>query len=360
MKKIVFVIEQLYGGGAERVTAALMNEMCRSAQVHLITTYCYDHAKDYPTDARIIPHFCHAQARSRAGKLLRRIAFLRKTLAEIDPTCVISLAGYGTNLLLETALTGKRIPLILSERNDPARFPASKPARLLRTLSYQLCDGLVFQTGGAQAFFPEKLRRRSVIICNPLTGELPPRHEGPRDPRIVNFCRLTPQKNLDLLIDAFADIAGEFPEMRLEIIGEGPERTHLEEKIRSLQLEDRIALPGYSERVFDQIRTASLFVSSSDYEGISNSMLEAIALGVPAICTDCPAGSAREVIRSGENGVLVPVGDRRALAGAMRHLLRDPQALETLSRNGCALRQEISAARIAEKWLDYIRRICKH
>lgn len=358
MKKIVFVMEQLFGGGAERVTATLMNEFCRDTEVHLITTYCYDHNNDYHMDARIIRHFCDAESKNRAVTLLKRIVFLRKTIVAIAPLCVVSLAGCGTNALLTTALWRKNIPLVLSERNDPVRFPESKIERMLREVCYSMCDGLVFQTTEARSFFSRKMQDKSVVISNPITGNLPLRYEGIREPRIVNCCRLTAQKNLDLLIEAFSDIAGEFPELVLQIYGEGPERTRLDKKIHTMQLDGKVFLPGYTDKVFEKIRKASIFVSSSDYEGISNSMLEAIALGVPSICTDCPAGSAREAIRHGENGMLVPVRNREAMANAMRTLLRDPEKMAKMSQEACRLREEISAQKIAGKWMAYIDEIC--
>lgn len=358
MKKIVFVIEQLYGGGAERVTAALMNEMCKSAEVHLLQTYHDDPAKNFPTDARVISHMIGAKKGGRVSVVWGRLLFLRRMIAKLKPDCVVSLATPNTATLITAAMLGRKTPLVLSERNDPARFPDSKVIRLFRLLNYFRCDGLVFQTHEAQAFFPESIRKKSEIICNPLTGTLPERYEGARERTIINCCRLVPQKNLELLIDAFSDIANAFPDVSLEIFGEGPERNRLEKKIRDMKLESRVHLPGYSDNIYARMRACAMFVSSSDYEGISNSMLEAIALGVPTICTDCPVGGAREVIRSGENGFLVPTGDRKALADAMRRMLENPQLAERMSRTGAELRKEISVAAIVKKWMDYIDRIC--
>lgn len=358
MRKIVFVIEQLYGGGAERVTAALMNELCKTEEVHLVSTYCHDTAEDYSTDERIIKHTFAEKSLHRGLTLMKRIAFLRSTIRAINPMCVISLAACGTNALLSVALWGIRTPLILSERNDPARFPTSRIERFLRHISYHLCEGLVFQTAGAQAYFSRRIRRKSIIIVNPITGEIPARYEGIREQRIVNCCRLKTQKNLDLLIEAFADIADDYPDLQLEIYGEGPERKRLETKISDMHLQDRILLPGYTQNAFAAMHSAMMFVSSSDYEGISNSMLEALAIGTPTVCTDCPPGGARETITDGINGLLVPTGDRNALAAAMRRLLSDPQMLEKLSRNGCELRNELSVERIAHQWIAYMQQVC--
>ena len=359
MRRIVFVIEQLYGGGAERATAALMNEMCKEAEIHLISTYAHDPSKDYPTDERVFKH-CFEMPRTNAmDTFVKRIAFLRRTISDIDPMCVVSLAGCGTDTLLTVSLFGKRIPLILSERNDPRHSPESKLLRILRMCTYSVSKGLVFQTKEAQSYFPSFMTRKSTVICNPITGNLPPAFDGVRKARIINCCRLMPQKNLDLLIDSFADISAEFPEVQLEIWGEGREKKRLEEKIGMMNLENRVFLPGYSSNIYEQMRECAMFVSSSDYEGISNSMLEAVSLGVPTICTDCPAGGARETIQNGINGLLVPVGDRKALADAMRKILREPDFAKKLSLNGRKLRDDISVAVIAEKWIDYFDKIAE-
>ena len=357
MRKLVFVIEQLQGGGAERVTAALMNELCGKMEVHLVSTYHHDLEDEYPTDPRITRHTIGAPCKPWIALLGQRMLYLRRMIREIAPDCVVSLATTRTNILLTLAMTGSKIPLVLSERNDPARSPSTKVVRALRYWIYDACEGLVFQTTEAQQYFPARIHGKSTVICNPLTGRLPERYEGEKKQRIINCCRLAPQKNLDLLIDAFSDIADEFPELSLEVFGKGSERERLEKKISDMGLAERIHLPGFSEHAHEEMQKSLMFVSSSDYEGISNSMLEAIALGVPTVCTDCPAGGAREVIRDGVNGLLVPTGDRDALVQAMRRMLMEPELAHRVSRNGFELRSELAPEVIAGKWLDYIVRI---
>lgn len=357
MKKIVFVIERLFGGGAERVTAALINELCKDAEIHLVSTYDHDEGDDFPTDSRIIKHTNRENQKSWVGVVLGRVAFLRRTILAIKPDCVVSLATPRTNILVTAALLGQKIPVVLSERNDPHRSPSSKLERLLRLWIYRRCDGLVFQTRDARDYFAPAIGKKSVVICNPITVALPDRYEGERERRIINCCRLVPQKNLDLLIDAFADIAGDYPDVRLEIWGEGTERARLEQKVQDLHMADRIIMPGYSGNVYAVMEKALMFVSSSDFEGISNSMLEAMAMGLPTISTDCPIGGAREMIQDGVNGLLVPTGDRAALAAAMRRVLDDPALAQQLGRNGCRLREDISVQVITRKWYDYIQRV---
>lgn len=355
MKRIVFVIEHLRGGGAERVTAALANTLCAQMgyEIHMIA-YTRNPQRDYPTDERIVWHKVSCLGGSRLGRIMRRVLQIRKTVKTIRPDCVVSL---GTALImapLSAAMVGLNIPLILSERNDPRRFPVKKTHRALRMLYYFFCNGLVFQTEEAKAYFPEVMRKKSCVISNPISNHLPLRFEGTREKRIVNFCRLSPQKNLPLLIDAFSDIAEEFPLHTLHIYGDGPERMNLEDKIKETGLTDRIFLHPHSEQIHQEIYKAALFVSSSDYEGISNSMLEAIAMGIPTICTDCPAGGARETINHGENGLLVPTGDRTALADAMKTLLRDPVWADKMGIAGTALREQLDVNTIAQKWMTFI------
>ncbi len=358
MKKIAFVIEHLYGGGAERVTAALVNElsMQEDHEIHLIV-YSRDPQHEYQTDSRIIWHEANCMNGNRLNRVLSRVRLLRDTVKKIAPDCVVSLGSPLIVAPLSAAMLGLGIPLILSERNDPRQFPESKPQRILRMIYYTLCTALVFQTKQARDYFPGFMVNKSTVICNPITGKLPPYHEGLREKRIVNFCRLVPQKNLKLLIDAFSDIAGDFPDYVLQIYGEGPLRKQLEEQIAELGLDGRAILCGQSDHIYDDIRKAALFVSSSDYEGISNSMLEALALGVPTICTDCPAGGAGEMIRHGENGMLVPVKDRAALALAMAQVLNDETLAKKMSLAGTHLRQQLCVDEIAKEWLAWIDRV---
>lgn len=355
MMKVLFAIPQLAGGGAERVTAALADEISRREgyEVH-IAVYARDTAKDYHMAGPVIWHSLPDGRKPWYRRIPEKIRFFRKTVQTVAPDFVVSLAGPEVLTLLALGMRGYDVPLCLSERNDPQRYPKERHLRILRRWVYGLCDGLVFQTHEAMEYFPRVIRKKSVVIGNPLTGALPERYEGKREKRIVTACRLNAQKNLPLLLDAFSDLAQEFPEYTLDIYGEGPERERLTEKIEHMGLSDRITLRGFSDHIYDDIRRAALFVLPSDYEGISNSMLEAVALGVPTVCTDCPAGGARETIAHGVNGLLVPVGDRAALAEAMRRILRNDAFAEQISREGVKLRDHLSVSVIAQKWLNYL------
>lgn len=115
-------------------------------------------------------------------------------------------------------------------------------------------------------------------------------------------------------------------------------------------MDDAVTLLPNCADVHERVIKSSMFVSSSDYEGLSNSMLEAMAIGLPTICTDCPCGGARMIIKNGENGLIVPAGDRVALTEAMKKIAMDQQLSRHLSREAQKIRTELSLDNIAERW----------
>lgn len=353
-RKIVFLIEQLSNGGAERVTSELANAICnKSYEVHIIT-YVEDKNKEYYLDDQVVRHNIEIRDKRKVRRVIKRNMETYKVIKEIEPSCVVSLSLPITNVRLTLLLFATKIPLILSERNAPKQYPTSLVQRILRDIVYRMCSGVVFQTEDAKQFFAKSIRKKSVVISNPINSLLPERFDGEKSSSIVNFCRLSKQKNLDMLIDSFSYIVSDYPEYSLHIYGDGPEKERLLKKIEEYGLEEKIIIHEYSTNIYEQIKNATLYVSTSDYEGISNSMLEALALGIPTISTDCPAGGAREMIQNGINGYLVPVNNRKELVKTMRHILDNPNLAKQLSDEGYKLRKNLSVERISELWLKYI------
>lgn len=355
MKKIVFAIEQLCGGGAERVTAALANEISNyeDLEVHVIT-YQRDLAKDYWLQKNVVCHHMNLKVENRIKGIMSRICYLRRTIKEINPCCVVSLATPRMTGLLVGALMNLKIPLILSERNDPSQYPKTRIWRIVRDITYMFSKGVVFQTEDAKKYFSKIIQNKSIVISNPITGKLPERYEGERKKRIVNWCRLDTQKNLMLLIKSFYHVEKIFPQYTLHIFGEGPEKENLQKFICEMGLEGKVFLNGYSTNIYEDVLNAALYVSTSNYEGISNSMLEAIALGIPSVCTDCPVGGAKQTIISGVNGILVPVQDEEALTRAIIKVLSTPELSERMSIEGSKIRDKLNVACIAKQWLSYL------
>ena len=246
---------------------------------------------------------------------------------------------------------GQRHFFLASERNDPTRYDH----RRIRDLCYRRAQVVVCQTADAVKSFPAGIRKKSVVIPNPLEPEEAP-YTGEREKRIVAVGRLNAQKNHKLLLRAFASFAKSRTDYILELYGQGELEPQLRTLAKELGIDSCVIFKGFSSHVLADIRTAAMYVLSSDYEGISNSMLEAMALGLPVIATDCPIGGSRMYIRDGVNGLLVPVGDEQRLVHAMERLADEPAYGERLGREAVKLRGELATAKIADKFLALVRR----
>lgn len=342
MKKILFVTNKLIGGGSERVLVTLANAM--AGRGHSVVILSYRDGDTYPIAPEIRVRTLHNEKNKR-----RRIAGIRACIREEQPDAVIAFE-YFVNMQTVLACMGLKTRLIISERNDPAREGGDFPNRVIRNFLYRFCGKLVCQTPDAKAYFPSFVQRRAVIIPNPLKEALPEGWNGERTHTVVNFCRLQAQKNLNLLVDAFAMFREKHPDYDLAIYGNGEQREPLLDYIREKGMDGCIALHPAAPDVHQRVRDAAMFVSSSDYEGLSNSMIEAMAIGLPTICTDCPVGGARMMIEDGVNGLLTPVGDAAALAAAMCRVAEEPELSRKLSENGLLLREKLSVKDIADRW----------
>lgn len=220
-------------------------------------------------------------------------------------------------------------------------------------------DGVVLQTQNEMEFYGEYLKK-PVVINNPVKADLPERFIGERKKVIVNFCRVSQQKNLPLLFEAMQKFHKDYPEYVLEIYGntvvEQEEDLLKEYKqlLKNMDAEAYIKLLPPSKDVHELVKDSAMFVSSSDFEGLSNSMIEAMAMGLPCVCTDCLGGGAREMITDGESGLLVPMQDSEALCLAMKRFIEEPDLAEKCSINAEKKRDELSLPVIAGKWIEYI------
>ena len=243
---------------------------------------------------------------------------------------------------------GLKNKLIISERNDP-KVKGNK-YKYIRNFLYRFADVLVCQTNDAKEYFPRYIQKKSVIIMNPLKDNLPKPWTGDREKIIVNFCRLEKQKNLKLLIDSFEIVNKKHSDYKLYIYGEGTEKEKLQEYINNKKFENDIFIMPYKDNIHEIIKKYTMFVSTSDYEGLSNSMLESMAIGLPTICTDCPCGGAKMVIRNEENGILIPVGDKERTAKAIIDLIEDKEQQKKLSENSIKIKQKLNVEVIAKEW----------
>ncbi len=350
--KIVFTIGTLSGGGAERVIARLSSRFSELGHdVHVLLVA--NGNVTYPISKGVNVKYIKPLLDVKFIRGLSRMIEYRKEVKRIAPDVVISFTA-AVNIFVMQSLRGLKIKTILSERNNPYVDPPSAKKRKSRDKLYERADGIVFQTADARDYFSDSIKAKSKIIPNPLDSNIPETYDGERDHRIVTVGRLEPQKNHKMLIDAFSELHKAYPDYTLEIYGEGGRRAELEEQINTLGLSQSVRLMGYSTNVLEAIRSAAMFVLPSDYEGISNALIEALALGIPTVSTDHPIGGARSVICDGENGLLTPVGDKDSLKSAMELIIKTPSLASRLTDEAIKIREELSIDKIAAEWLEFI------
>jgi len=351
-EKIVIITRNMVGGGAERVIAQLANYFASQGKNCNIITLNDDEVF-YKLDPSISILPVGEKSGSKVKDKLLRYRQVRKMVRKLQPDLVLSMPEeIGVYVLL--ALLGTKIPVYVSERNNPWVMPDVKVTRILRTLMYPFAKGLIFQTEMAKSFFPESIRRKGVVLSNPVDAQrIPEQHSGEREKVVVAAGRLSPQKNMPLLLKAFAAFSAKHPEYRLRIFGEGELREELTELAKSLNIAQKVEMPGRSTVLLEKMNPSAMFVLSSDYEGMPNVLLEAMYMGMPAISTDCPSGGPKELIEDGVNGLLVPVGDEQALCAAMEKMT-DPAYAKRLADNALQIRERLTSTDIFVSWYRYL------
>ena len=249
--------------------------------------------------------------------------------------------------------------IIYAETNASNKYKTERFYELMRK-TIRKSNAFVFQTNDEKSEHGLTDSKQAHVIHNPIKPDLPEPYTGIRNKTIVNFCRLSRQKNLLLLIKAFEMLHTEFPDYKLKLYADTSDpnnteyRNELTTYISENNLGNSVFLLPPSSDIHNIILDCAMFVSSSDFEGISNSMIEAMAIGLPCICTDCDGGGAREMITHGENGLLVPVRDAAALKEAMARMITEDGLAEKCSKKAAEIRETHSIEKISEKWLEII------
>lgn len=346
-------------GGAERQITMLANAMAeRGHEVHFLVLSEFN--KKYEISPLVQVHDLTEEEKKAIHPIIGRYKALKRAYKEIKPDCTIH---YNLQSAYLTAAMPKKVycKSIYSERGDPFDKEYDGLLGIIRNWCVKHTDGFMFQSEGARDFFDAEVANRSVVIHNSVSVpvEKYPMPES-RDNRIVSVGRLHEQKNQTLLIDAFAKIAEEFPECTLENYGDGQLRDILQQKIDKYSLTDRVTLHPARKDVFDAIRTARLFVLSSDYEGMPNALMEAMALGLPCVATDCRPGGARTLVEEGVNGYVVPRMNIDALADKMRYVLSHKEVANTIANGGRKIAETHTEKITFDKWEEFIKRIVNH
>ena len=356
--RLVIVTRNMLAGGAERVLAQLIEYLNKKGVVcTLLLIEQKEHFYHIPENVEIIE--ISASCNNAIREKIHKYSEVRKIVKKLNPDLVLSMPEeIGIYVLL--SLLNTKIPVVVSERNDPWRMPYKKVSRILRLFMYPFAKGIIFQFPNAAKYFSKWIQKKGVVLPNPLdTNRFKGiEHCDKKYYRIISAGRLEKQKNFKLLIDAFAKLSDKYPEYSLYIYGEGSERNELEKEISRVKMDDRIFLPGKTTELLLEMANSDLFVLTSDYEGVPNVIIEALAVGTPCVSTNCSPGGAASLINDGINGFLVDVGDVDGLVSRIDRLLLDNQLCSKFSLEGKKIKDDLNIENVGHLWLSYLESIC--
>lgn len=351
-KSIVIITNSLSFGGAERISVVLAKWLSdKGYEAHLITLK-KDNEKKYELPKGV--NRISLDMTSDGLNNIKLILKLRKALKRVKPTLILVM-GVPLSLYAMPATFGLNIPVIISERNDPTNFKGKEITKKISRKLMNSANGFVFQTNEAKSYYSKAIQGRATVIPNPLLADnLPSSCSENRKNEIVTVGRLVSQKNHELLIKSFKNVSELFPEYKLNIYGTGTEEAKLQDLITSLNLNEHVFLKGTTEKIFEEIIDSRLFVLSSDFEGMPNALIEALALGIPSISTDCPSGGPRSLINHQENGLLVETNNEKQLTDAIIWMLNNSNEAEQMGRKGLEIRKKLDVDVVCLQWMNFI------
>lgn len=354
---IVVLVSSLDQGGTERVVASLCNAWgARGDAVTLVPTYSGGGEPFFEIADRVeltyLAQLVGTQKKSVTG-YARRLYALRRLIIARNPDVIVSFLP-NVNLAAILSAAFLRIPLIICERTDPLSVPHEKVITPLCRLTYRFADMLTVQTdsvaGKIAGLYPGQNRVRA--IPNPLPGDVLSHSRTKSGGRniLLSLGRLSEEKQINRLIDAFADIAPAFSDWDLHIWGDGPHRPMLAQRIEQHGLQARVRLKGVTKSPWETMAGADAFVMTSKYEGFPNALLEAMGVGLPCVAFDCPSGP-REISRNGMDALLVPLNDHAGLVMALTRIMSDGRFRHDLgTRARASVSGRFGLAEVMRQW----------
>jgi len=342
--KISFFIGSLRRSGAERVISILANHYA-SKGWDVEIALLLDMTVGYELDERIKVVNLNVGKGSYLKRMPLWLNKIRSYVKTSKPDRVVSFIGR-INVLVLNALRGLKVPVIVSERNDPKHDGRGSFMLWLCNESYKKASAIVHQTKYEESCFSPKLAPKSHIVPNPVSVNADLKEPSGR--RVVTAGRLLPQKNHAMLIDAVGKVKEDFPDVKLDIYGGGSLMDELTQKVKKMNLEDTVTLHGGVSDLHEKIADASVFAMTSEFEGLSNALLEAMTLGLVCISTDYPG--ADEVIAHNENGILVPCGDDEKLAEELKRIFSDKDLEQKLRNSAKEASEKYTLKEVIKKW----------
>ena len=359
-RKIVFHLNCLEHGGAERVVSNLSNQFAKEGYEVIVATEWQgkeEFALVPEVRREIVGLRSGDEKKSRVRQFFLRIKYLRTFLKKEQPDMVIAFAHRAIYRAL-TATWGTKIPVIVCCRTDPVGHYDSFSDKIQIKLLFPHAAGAVFQTYGQREFFKPYLQDNSCIILNAVNDKyIQAQRATTRRKAVVQSGRLVGFKNQAMLIDAFIKVHEKHPDYILQFFGgdsgDGT-KAKLEQKIKEYDAEEYIFLMGDSDSLEKQLVDASVYAFSSDWEGLPNALVEAMTLGLPIVATDCPCGGPATIMTNEVDGLLIPIKDAQAMEQGINRLIEDRDLAERLGREAQKISEKVNVQSIFEQWSHFI------
>ena len=290
-------------------------------------------------------------------KRAQQIGFVKRLMKKEKPDVAVSFLCF-PNFISIVAGKLAGVPVIVSERGDPYQL-TSKVMRAIYSI-YRYARGAVFQTDMAKQYFHPSIQKRSTVIANPveLKDENLFTDYEKAEKSIAYSARFeVVQKRQDIMLEAFKLVHEKHPDYILKFFGDGPDEDKMKKYAEELGISSIVSFCGKSSKVLEDISVSEMFVLSSDYEGIPNSLLEAMSIGLPCVSTDCSPGGAKMLINDGENGILVPRSDAKALSEAICRMIEDRDGAIRMGKAATEVRERFKMGVIMNAWEKYITEI---
>lgn len=346
---VLFIIDYLDFGGAGKMMKYVAN-ICANHfdDISLLSLYEKERSGSLSEKVKF-----YSLEESQTGGALWRINLIKKLRGKIKairPDVVCTFVS-DTCFSVRLATLGMNLKVVSAERGDP--YTNTFPWTILVKWAYVYSNYCFFQLEKARDYYGDRVARKSFVIPNVFIakpGNTP--YRGERKKTIVSAGRFVKEKGYDVLIKAFAKVHEIHPEYTMTIYGEGTLIDQYHKLAKELGVDGLITYPGYVKDVAASVREDGVFVLPSRYEGIPNSLIEALSVGIPCVATDCSPGGPMFLTKGGKNGLIVPIDDIEAMTEAILRIIENPQMTKELEANGPEIVNELKDEVISNMWLN--------
>lgn len=364
--KILFITNSIGFGGAEKMMAFVANSLCK--RNHTVSVINFNSVgieinsslQIFDDRIKVITY-----SGKQGGQIsrLKKFLFAYQNISCSNADVIVGFTAF-PNYIGKIVGFFKGIPSIMSERGNPyITINKRNLHSLLELVIINHSEGGVFQIEGAKSFYGKNLQKKSIIIPNPIFFKAPIKYVPyeQRTKTIVSVGRFdNAQKRYDVMIKAFSIFLMKNPEWILKLYGDGPDAEKIKTWVAEEGISDKVLFMGVSKNPMKDISIDGIFLITSDYEGISNSLLEAMAIGLPCVSTDSPPGGARMLIEDGVNGLLAPTGSPESIANAMNRFVENPDLAKSCGNNARNVINRFNADKLMDLWEKYIIKIVRY